>query len=165
MADEPQHLGPAVGRHGRGSTPARLTGSRPWYTTDMSDATHGGPSRLFFDVWSRFYDLPAVQRVVYRPVQDGVVEALGEHDAPRVLDVGCGTGLLTARLSEEEGYPFVAGFDLSFGMLQQARGRSRRPAWVQGDSLHLPFPDGRFDAVVSTESLHWYPDQLAALRE
>lgn len=131
----------------------------------MADGSHGGPSRLFFDLWSRVYDLPAVQRVVYKPVQDGVLDALSEHDSPRVLDVGCGTGQLTARLAEDEGYPFVAGCDLSYGMLEQARARSRRPAWVQGDSMRLPFPDGGFDAVVSTESLHWYPDQLAALRE
>lgn len=131
----------------------------------MAQVTHRGPTQLFFDMWSRFYDLPAVQRMVYRPVQDAVVSALAERDAPRVLDVGCGTGLLTTRLADDEGYHLVAGVDLSFGMLEQAEARSRLPAWVQGDSMRLPFPDGCFDAVVSTESLHWYPDQVAALRE
>ena len=124
-----------------------------------------GPSQRLFDVWSRVYDNPAVQRAVYRPVQDAVVKALGEEPTRRVLDVGCGTGLLTTRLAESDRERAVVGFDLSFGMLEQAVARSRQPAWVQGDSLRLPFDDRTFDAVTSTESLHWYPDQTAALRE
>jgi SAM-dependent methyltransferase len=31
--------------------------------------------------------------------------------------------------------------------------------------MRLPFRDGSFDAVVSTEAFHWFPDQGAALRE
>ena len=57
-----------------------------------------GPSRRLFDVWSTFYDLPLVQRLTYQPVQDAVVAALRPHEPRRVLDVGCGTGLLATRL-------------------------------------------------------------------
>ena len=128
----------------------------------MSDS--GGPSRRFFDVWSRVYDAPLVQRIVYRPVQDAIVRALGHPD--RVLDVGCGTGLLTARLAEEQPTVTVTGLDFSFGMLEQAAAaRHGGATWVQGDAMRLPFADASFDAITSTESFHWYPDQPAALRE
>jgi ubiquinone/menaquinone biosynthesis C-methylase UbiE len=36
---------------------------------------------------------------------------------------------------------------------------------MQGDALRLPLRDASFDVVVSTEAFHWFPDQLAALRE
>jgi len=37
--------------------------------------------------------------------------------------------------------------------------------WVRGDAGRLPFDDRSFDAIVSTEAFHWFPDQGAALRE
>jgi ubiquinone/menaquinone biosynthesis C-methylase UbiE len=124
-----------------------------------------GPRRWVFDVWSRFYDLAPVQRAIYRPVQDAVLAELGTRRPARVLDVGCGTGLLTDRLADEVGAEQVCGCDFSFGMLEQAAARHRRAAWVQGDALRLPFAAGSFDAVTSTESFHWFPDQAAAMAE
>ena len=38
-------------------------------------------------------------------------------------------------------------------------------AWVRGNALGLPFAGERFDAVVSTEAFHWFPDPDRALRE
>jgi ubiquinone/menaquinone biosynthesis C-methylase UbiE len=123
-----------------------------------------GPSQTFFDLWSRLYDLAPVQRIVYRPVQDAVVKAIGHPG--RILDIGCGTGLLTARLAIERPDAVVVGCDFSFGMLEQAAASRGAPAWwVQGDAMRLPFADGSFGAVACTESFHWYPDQGAALRE
>jgi ubiquinone/menaquinone biosynthesis C-methylase UbiE len=119
----------------------------------------------FFDLWSRFYDLPPVQLAVYRPVHQMVLRELAEHGMGRVLDVGCGTGILTARLAGEAGAELVAGCDFSLGMLTQARERDGRIGWVQADALRLPIADGAFDAVVSTEAFHWFPDPDAALAE
>jgi SAM-dependent methyltransferase len=50
-------------------------------------------------------------------------------------------------------------------MLAQAAERGRVQALVQGSALTLPFEAGAFEAVVSTEAFHWFPDQDAALRE
>jgi SAM-dependent methyltransferase len=122
-----------------------------------------GPHRLFFDLWSLVYDAPGVQRVTYRPVQDAVVRALRADPPARVLDVGCGTGRLGVRLSRELPRTRVTGCDLSRGMLSQALARGRALAWVQGDAERLPFADGCFGAVVSTEAFHWFPDPELAL--
>ena len=124
-----------------------------------------GPSRRFFDVWSAFYDLALVQRLTYRPVQDAVVAALRTLRPRRVLDVGCGTGLLATRLRRELDGAVVVGCDFSHGMLVHARAHPEPVSWVRGDALRLPFRDGVVDAVVSTEAFHWFPDQPRALAE
>src|SRR4051794_10402827 len=107
----------------------------------QQQSAQAGPRRSFFDVWSRFYDLPMVQWAVYRPVQDAVLRELRRPAARRILDVGCGTGILTARLAHELEAELVCGFDFSLGMLQQAATRRRGPL-VQGDAQHLPFSPG-----------------------
>ena len=127
-------------------------------------AERGGPDRWFFDVWSRFYDAPLVQRLTYRPEHDAVLRRLRRVAHARVLDVGCGTGLLAARIASELDAN-VVGCDFSRGMLDQAAGHERATKLVQASALALPFRDGTFDAVVSTEAFHWFPDQAAALRQ
>lgn len=123
------------------------------------------PQRVFFDAWSRFYDLAPVQRAVYLPVHAAVLRALRTANPARVLDVGCGTGNLTARLPDATGADVVTGCDFSLGMLQQASSKTTRAAWVQADAAHLPFRMSSIDAVISTESFHWFPDPDAALVE
>lgn len=127
--------------------------------------TSEAASPRFFDLWSRFYDLDLVQRLTYRPVHDAVLRGLRETDPRRVLDVGCGTGLFAARLRRELPGARVVGVDYSRGMVRQARRRDAGVGWIQGDAARLPLRDAVFDAVLSTEAFHWFPDQRAALAE
>jgi SAM-dependent methyltransferase len=129
----------------------------------VSAAVPRGPHRRFFDLWSLVYDAPAVQRLTYLPVQDAVVRALAQAPPARILDVGCGTGRLAHRLAREYADARVVGCDFSRGMLRQARARSASLALAHGDAERLPFADASFDAVVSTEAFHWFPDPDAAL--
>jgi len=131
----------------------------------MADVEEEGPQRGFFDIWSRVYDLAPVQAAIYHPVHGAVLHELRTHPARRVLDVGCGTGDLTARLQGELRPDFIAGCDFSGGMLEQASARTRAVSWLQGDALRLPFGASSFEAIVSTEAFHWFPDPVAALRE
>jgi ubiquinone/menaquinone biosynthesis C-methylase UbiE len=121
--------------------------------------------RWFFDAWSYVYDIALVQRALYRPEQDAVIAALPASTCRTVLDVGCGTGQLGHRLRAELPRTRVVGCDFSRGMLRQAAARDRTVGWVQGDATRLPFHGGSFDAVVSTQAFHWFPDQVGALRE
>ena len=88
------------------------------------------------------------------------------HAQGRVLDVGCGTGVLLERLADR-GAP--VGLDLSPGMLARARRRQARRGFatplVCGDAQDLPFRDGVFDSVVSTFAVNAVPDLECALRE
>lgn len=129
-----------------------------------------GAQRSFFDLWSHVYDLPLVQRTTYWPVHDAIMSELRRRQCRRVLDLGCGTGQLAVRIASELPGCAVTGCDFSRGMLEHAVARSAglpsaTVRWVRGDAGHLPFHAGAFDAVVSTEAFHWFPDQGAAAAE
>jgi ubiquinone/menaquinone biosynthesis C-methylase UbiE len=78
-----------------------------------------------------------------------------------VLEVGCGTGLLLARLAQIA--RSAKGIDLSPGML--ARATARGLDVRQGTAVALPFPDGAFDATCSFKVLAHVPDIRGALAE
>ena len=72
----------------------------------------------------------------------------------RVLDVGCGTGLYTTRLSSDEQVDFIA-IDVATAALRVAARRTGPNVHVlAADANDLPFPDGSFDAVVGNAVLH-----------
>jgi SAM-dependent methyltransferase len=93
-------------------------------------------------------------------------------DGARVLEVGCGPGRLSIRLARQHGLD-VTGLDLDPAMIQRARanadrpggGDERRPSFLVGDVASLAFPDGSFDLVVSTLSMHHWADPTAGLAE
>ena len=92
--------------------------------------------------------------------------ALLPEGTARLLDLGCGTGALTAQVLEQDPRRQVTGLDLSEQMLAQARARlGDRVKLIQGDSEYLPFPDGSFDVVYCCDSFHHYPDPAAVLAE
>ena len=129
------------------------------------------PGRQFNSAVTRFwsfaapaYDLPFLQRWVYRPAQDEVVAKLRAAGSRRIADIACGTGILTARLCNELRPDEVYGVDMSDGMLEQAKARSSRVRWMKGPAERLPFEDASLDAVVTTSAFHFF-DQPAAMRE
>ncbi len=124
--------------------------------------------KWIFRVWSGFYDLPVVQGPIYRRVHGGVLDEVeGLEGITRVIDVGCGTGLLTEDLAARYESENVVGVDMSPHMLRAGRKRmgDRGPALVVANAYALPFRDGAFDLVTSTLSYHWYLEPGRALRE
>lgn len=88
-----------------------------------------------------------------------VVEEVAARSPRRVLDLGCGTGALAELVLEALPGCELAGVDLSNAMLARARERlGDRAQLVEGDSEHLPFPDGFFDVAYCNDSFHHYPD-------
>ncbi|HZA26131.1 MAG TPA: class I SAM-dependent methyltransferase [Actinomycetota bacterium] len=90
----------------------------------------------------------------------------------RVLEVGCGPGHLSILLARRHGLD-VTGLDLDEAMIERARtnayrpghGGFRRPTFLVGDVASLGFPDGSFDLVLSTLSMHHWADPAAGLAE
>jgi ubiquinone/menaquinone biosynthesis C-methylase UbiE len=109
-----------------------------------------------FDRLSSVYDTPAVQAVMYRPAQDEIIGELRRSGSKRIADVGCGTGILASRIASQLNPDHIYGFDLSTGMLSQARARSEQVEWVEAPSESLPLDDGSLDAVVSSHAFHFF---------
>jgi SAM-dependent methyltransferase len=90
----------------------------------------------------------------------------------RVLEIGCGPGHLSLMLAREHGLD-VTGLDLDPAMIERARMKAERarngadslPSFVVGNAAALPFPDGTFDLVVSTLSMHHWADPVSGLNE
>lgn len=80
----------------------------------------------------------------------------------RVLDVGCGTGLASAPLIDNNFT--VAGVDPSEPMLARAKHHYPDAQWVVGTAEKLPFDAASFDAVISAQVMHRV-DRSAAMRE
>ena len=106
--------------------------------------------------------VPAIFGVWAKPVAD----AAGIRRGDKVLDVGCGTGVLARealRRAGQEGQ--VVGVDLNEGMLAVAARAEPDIAWRPGDAASLPFEDASVDVVVSQFALMYFPDRVASLRE
>ncbi|MGW5315957.1 class I SAM-dependent methyltransferase [Nocardia thailandica] len=82
-----------------------------------------------------------------------------------VLDIGTGPGRLLAELAARRPELRLHGADLSPHMIDLARRRVDGAELVVADVAELPFPDGAFDTVVSSLSMHEWPDLPAAARE
>ncbi len=92
-----------------------------------------------------------------------LLDAAGVRRGHRVLDVGCGTGVLARAAAERT--DAVTGVDRNDGMLAVARARSTTVDWRRAVAEELPFPDSRFDRVLSQFVLMFVDDATAALGE
>jgi demethylmenaquinone methyltransferase/2-methoxy-6-polyprenyl-1,4-benzoquinol methylase len=91
------------------------------------------------------------------------IEALGLGPGDRVVDLGCGTGDLTAAAAAAGAR--AIGIDLSRRMLVLAARRNRHCWFVQTDAASLPLPDRSCRAVVSGFALRNFVSIPAVLRE
>jgi trans-aconitate methyltransferase len=91
----------------------------------------------------------------------GVVELLGPKPGEQILDIGCGTGHLTAQIANSGA--IVTGIDRSPEMIRQARGSYPRLSFKVMDATALEFPE-KFDAVFSNAALHWIKEPEKVVR-
>jgi trans-aconitate 2-methyltransferase len=89
-----------------------------------------------------------------------LVESLNPHPGERILDLGCGTGQLTAEIARSGAT--AIGLDKSAEMLAEARKNYPDLAFVLGDAASFHFPEP-FDAVFSNAALHWVLDAEGAV--
>lgn len=96
-----------------------------------------------------------------------LVAHAGVRSGHRVLDVACGTGVVSvtaARIGAR-----VTGLDLTPELLQRARENAATARvdieWHEGDAEALPFPDSTFDAVLSQFGHMFAPRPDVAIRE
>lgn len=111
------------------------------------------------------YFVPAIGA----PLAAALVDVAGPQPGEQVLDVACGTGIVTRLLAERVGPTGrVAGLDGNPGMLAVARSVEPPDApisWHEGSAEKLPFSDDTFDIVTCQMGLQFFPDKIAALHE
>jgi SAM-dependent methyltransferase len=101
-----------------------------------------------------------------RRLAPGFLAWLGVPAGRRWLDLGCGTGALTAAILERCAASFVAGVEPSEGFLEKAKQHLGEHALLRrGNAGAIPAGDAAFDAVVSGLVLNFVPDLRGALNE
>ncbi|WP_034630143.1 class I SAM-dependent methyltransferase [Desulfotruncus alcoholivorax] len=97
-----------------------------------------------------------------------IVHECGIAKGARVLDVACGTGILTPILLNCVGKQGkVTGIDFAPKMIDIAKAKNNEPnvSFVVADVEDLPFDDDSFDYVFCNGALPHFPDIMAALEE
>jgi malonyl-CoA O-methyltransferase len=100
---------------------------------------------------------------VHAVTRDGLLSRLEPLviEGGRLLDLGSATGSSGRRLRKRFRRAHVVSLDLSYAMLQRARGQKSwlaKSSFVQADARRLPFAPGSFDLVVANQLLPWVPD-------
>jgi len=89
---------------------------------------------------------------------------VGLWQARQVLDVGCGTGVITDEIARHTRGK-VVGLDVDPEMVVWAETSVERVEWRVGDAHDLPFADGEFDLAVCNLLLMWVRDPGRVVRE
>lgn len=119
-----------------------------------------------FDAKAATWDENPHRRALAQAIVAGVIATVPFRPGLRLLDVGCGTGLVGLPLSG--GAASVLGVDLSAGMVDRftakaaAAGLPRVRAEVR-DLIAQPLPAGSVDVVVSAMAFHHIPDTTGML--
>ena len=113
--------------------------------------------------WAHFGPLEALTI----PQAARLVRHAGVREGQRVLDVGCGTGVVAVTAAGRGAH--VTGLDLTPQLLERARENGRIAGvtveWQEGDAESLPFADATFDVVLSQFGHMFAPRPEVALVE
>jgi trans-aconitate 2-methyltransferase len=97
-----------------------------------------------------------------RPFHE-LVARIAAQDADRVVDLGCGDGVLTAALAQRWQAVSVLGVDASPEMLAKATTLSTERLRFRLETIQDWQPDAPVDVLVSNAALQWVPDHAAAV--
>ena len=99
----------------------------------------------------------AAQRTIRR--MDICLRLLDPKPGMKILDVGCGSGIFSQKITDKDAYWY--GADISFKMLIHGKSNmkgnaTRLKEWVNGSADRIPFRDSVFDAVACIGVLNFY---------
>lgn len=117
---------------------------------------------------ARYDQLAEIQHQIGKVLLSKLDPAIDGMEDCKLVDLGCGTGLLLAELAERSIERF--GLDIADGMIREARLRlqhaSPNVTLVCGDLESTPFADDSFDVVISNAALQWchLPSALSEIK-
>src|SRR5690606_28911539 len=142
----------------------RRGSSAGWATCSLTPGNRSGAEEgsmsLSVSAWHRRYQQQAGWTFTIR---QSLFARAGLENARRVLDVGCGTGVLSAEVAGKA--QAVYGLDLALEPLQFARHAAPGPAYTRGDAHWLPYRNDCFDIVFCHFLLLWVADPVRAAAE
>lgn len=105
------------------------------------------------------------------PAQERLLETADLKTGENVLDISCGTGLVTFPIAKAVSpYGKVTGIDLSEGMIEKASSEAKElgithVSFEHMDAEELDLPDSSFDVAINSLGLMYYPDPGKAVSE
>ncbi|HEV2878584.1 MAG TPA: methyltransferase domain-containing protein [Candidatus Eremiobacteraceae bacterium] len=129
----------------------------------MQDTLRGGYGGSIPANYDRF-----LRPFLFEKFADNLVARLDSRPQMRVLELACGTGVVTERLARAVGADAtLVATDLSQAMIDCARARlgDIGVAWQAADALQLPFADGSFDVALCQFGWMFFPDKNKAATE
>jgi malonyl-ACP O-methyltransferase BioC/dethiobiotin synthase len=114
---------------------------------------------------SRYEDHAAIQRITAERLASDIA-LLPLPPCPRILEIGCGTGLLTQALARRLGPADWTVTDISPAMLAAARRGPALPGSARYQTLDGEHPDGltgSYDLICSSLAVQWFADLNAGL--
>jgi len=111
-----------------------------------------------------------VARHILGPWAPPLVDAARVAEGERVLDLACGTGVVTRIAAQRAGARgHVTGVDLNSGMIAVARSLPRPEGapieWLEGSALAIPLRDAAVSVVLCQQGFQFFPDKPLAMRE
>ena len=141
-----------------------MTPKSLWSETSQIDSKKAREMAEYFEKRSRYED--------QKKVNYALKDLLNPKDGERVLDVGCGTGILT-RLIAPNLFPngSITGIDISNHFIELARSYVQDLKYKSiinfdvGDAEKLPYPDQYFDAAFATRLLIYVDNPQQSIKE
>lgn len=128
-------------------------------TLQHSEKTHF--DTLVSETGETYYgNLRPIAPIRFRRKANAILEELKTFKNPKVLELGCGTGILSQYLLENNSKLRIEGIDISpkaIGVARKTLRKYKNAHFQAGDALHLPFKSNTFDVVVGNSILHHIP--------
>ncbi len=109
--------------------------------------------------WGALWDVPELARY---SVIVGYTRYYAK--APRILDLGCGEGVLLQKLSPDD-YSYYAGIDYSKAAIEKALSMQSSKAHFGIGDLNKMQAEGSFDVIIYNESLYYLNDPVKSVRQ
>jgi SAM-dependent methyltransferase len=122
---------------------------RSWFEAQVGSGGASGSADYFGHAANGY------QRFRHAQLEDAVAQIASALARDALLDIGCATGVLTARLATRFGFRRAVGVDFLAAVLDEARRLFPSLELHEAQLPELPFEDGSFDLVVASEVLYY----------
>lgn len=127
----------------------------------LQDVERNHFNRLVQETGETYYgNLRPVAKVRFRRKSESVINLIKDIKNPKILELGCGTGIFSNYLLKKNPRLDIVGLDISPAAIAVANGKLKKykdARFEVGDVLNLTYPDNHFDVVIGNSILHHVP--------